>query len=63
MSLIDDDDQLDELEFVILCMMRMGTDPALIHGIKEYFREIDIDHSGALSIGELHAAASKEQEE
>jgi hypothetical protein len=57
LDLVDDDGQLDRLEFVILCMMRMGTDPALIFGIKEYFDEVDVDGSGALSVAELHAAA------
>ena len=40
-------------------MVRMGTDPALIHGIKEYFDEVDVNHDGKLSIEELHSAASR----
>ncbi len=59
LDLVDDDGQLDRLEFIILCMVRMGTDPALIHGIKGYFDEVDENGDGKLSIEELRGAASK----
>lgn len=59
LGLVDDDGHLDKLEFIIMCMVRMGTDPALIHGIKEYFDEVDVNHDGKLSIEELHSAASR----
>ena len=62
LDLVDDDGQLDRLEFIILCMVRTGTDPALIHGIKQYFDEIDSDKSGSLSLDELHKAAKRKNE-
>ena len=52
-GLEDGDGEVDEAEFIILCMCRLGTDPRIIENIGERFRELDADGSGALNLREV----------
>lgn len=52
------DEQLDRTEFIILSMVRMGTDPRLIKYISNRFKELDTDNSGSLSYSEAFAITS-----
>ncbi len=53
LGLEDGDGQLDKSEFIILCLLRLGTDPELISFVEMYFRELDVDNSGFLTLEEL----------
>ena len=46
------DNQIDRTEFIILSMVRIGTDPRLIKYISNRFKELDTDGSGSLSYNE-----------
>ena len=50
---IDGDGEIDRAEFIILCMVRMGTDPNLIEFISHRFHQLDEDGGGTLSILEI----------
>lgn len=52
-SLVDGDGEIDRSEFIILCMVRMGTDPNLIEYISNRFHQLDEDGGGTLSINEI----------
>ena len=52
-GLEDGDGEVDEAEFIILCMCRLGTDPRIIENIGERFRHLDVDGSGALNLKEV----------
>jgi len=47
------DGEIDRSEFIILCMVRMGTDPNLIEFISHRFHQLDQDGGGTLSILEI----------
>ena len=47
------DGEFDRAEFIILCMVRMGTDPNLIEHISDRFKALDKDKGGTLSIQEI----------
>lgn len=47
------DGHIDRAEFIILCMVRTGTDPALINFISQRFAELDEDGGGTLSVHEI----------
>jgi len=49
----NNDGVIDRAEFIILCMMRMNTDPELIKFINNEFNELDKDGSGGLSVREI----------
>ncbi|CAB9529837.1 expressed unknown protein [Seminavis robusta] len=49
------DGEIDRAEFIILCMVRMGTDPNLIEFISHRFHQLDEDGGGTLSILEITA--------
>ncbi|CAB9514833.1 expressed unknown protein [Seminavis robusta] len=49
------DGEIDRAEFIILCMVRMGTDPSLIEFISHRFHQLDEDGGGTLSILEITA--------
>lgn len=49
----DGDGEIDRSEFIILCMVRMGTDPNLIEFISHRFEQLDQDGGGTLSILEV----------
>lgn len=52
-GLEDGDGVIDRSEYIILCMVRMGTDPNLINFISRRFAELDEDGGGTLSIPEI----------
>lgn len=52
-GLEDGDGEIDRAEYIILCMVRTGTDPRLIQFISEHFNKLDVDGSGALDIEEI----------
>lgn len=52
-GLEDGDGEIDKAEFIIMCMVRTGTDPRLIQFISEHFKKLDADQSGALDIEEI----------
>lgn len=52
-GLEDGDGEIDRAEYIILCMVRCGTDPRLIQFISENFNKLDVDGSGALDIEEI----------
>lgn len=52
-NLENGDGQVDRAEFIILCMVRMGTDPNLIEYISERFKLLDKDNGGTLSMHEI----------
>lgn len=53
LGLEDGDGEIDESEFIILCMIRLGQDPSLINFISQRFKELDADGGGTLSIEEI----------
>lgn len=52
-GLEDGDGEIDKAEFVILCMVRLGTDPRLVQFISDQFQKLDDDGSNSLSILEI----------
>ena len=52
-NLENGDGQIDRAEFIILCMVRMGTDPNLVECISNRFKTLDTDSSNVLSIREV----------
>mmetsp|Transcript_57404 Transcript_57404/g.171224 ORF Transcript_57404/g.171224 Transcript_57404/m.171224 type:complete len:383 (-) Transcript_57404:192-1340(-) len=52
-GLEDGDGEIDKAEYVILCMVRLGTDPRLVQFISDYFKTLDDDQSNSLSILEI----------
>ena len=52
-NLENGDGQIDRAEFIILCMVRMGTDPNLVECISNRFKTLDKDNSNSLSIKEV----------
>ena len=52
-GLEDGDGQIDRSEFIILCMVRTGTDPNLVKYISERFTELDEDGGGTLTVEEI----------
>lgn len=52
-GLEDGDGEIDKAEFIILCMVRLGTDPRLVQFISEEFQKLDDDGSNSLSILEI----------
>jgi len=53
LGLENGDGVIDKAEFIILCMVRTGTDPELITFISERFDQLDADKGGSLSVREL----------
>lgn len=53
LGLEDGDGALDKAEYIILILLRLGNDPELISFIEKYFRGLDKDGSGTLSLEEL----------
>ena len=47
------DGVIDRAEFIILCMVRMGTDPNPIEFISDRFAELDEDGGGTLSTEDI----------
>jgi hypothetical protein len=47
------DGVIDNAEYIILCMVRMGQDPHLIEFIVNEFKRLDDDNSGFLTIEEI----------
>ena len=47
------DGVIDRAEFIILCMVRMGTDPNPIEFISDRFAEVDDDGGGTLSTEDI----------
>eukprot|EP00566_Odontella_aurita_P013769 CAMPEP_0113546324 /NCGR_PEP_ID=MMETSP0015_2-20120614/11742_1 /TAXON_ID=2838 /ORGANISM="Odontella" /LENGTH=445 /DNA_ID=CAMNT_0000446765 /DNA_START=353 /DNA_END=1690 /DNA_ORIENTATION=- /assembly_acc=CAM_ASM_000160 len=52
-GLEDGDGEIDKAEFIILCMVRLGTDPRLVQFISKEFQKLDDDNSNSLSILEI----------
>lgn len=52
-QLEDGDGEIDRAEYIILCMVRMGTDPNLVQFISDNFRKLDTDGGGTLSMQEI----------
>lgn len=52
-GLADDDDVIDQKEYLILCMVRTGVDPGLVSLIAERFVKLDNDKSGDLQMVEI----------
>ena len=52
-NLENDDGVIDRAEYIILCMVRMGTDPQIIQFVSERFNKLDIDGGGTLDIKEI----------
>lgn len=53
LGLENGDGIIDKSEFIILCMVRTGTDPALINFMAKRFDRLDVDGGGTLTIHEL----------
>ena len=53
LGLEDGDFKIDKAEFIILCMIRTGTEPELVRFISDQFERLDDDKSGFLQAGEL----------
>ena len=47
------DGQIDKAEFIILCMVRTGTDPELVKFISDRFETLDKDGGGTLTVEEI----------
>ena len=52
-NLENNDGVIDRAEYIILCMVRMGTDPQIIQFVSERFNKLDIDGGGTLDIKEI----------
>lgn len=52
-GLEDGDGHIDKAEFIILCMVRTGTDPDLVKFISDRFDALDVDNGGTLSMREI----------
>jgi hypothetical protein len=59
LGLEDYDGRIDKAEFIILCMIRMGTDPGLIQYIIQRFGELNFYTGEALTIAEITQGACK----
>ena len=57
LGLENGDGVIDKAEFLILCMVRTGTDPELLSFIANRFDELDIDKGGSLSVKEITQGA------
>ena len=53
LGLEDGDGIIEKSEFIILCMMRLGTDPGVIQFITEQFNKLDVDGDGTLTLQEI----------
>jgi hypothetical protein len=53
LELEDGDGMIDQSEFIVLCMMRLGTDPNVVQFIVNRFHELDDDNNGTLEIHEI----------
>ena len=62
-GLEDGDGEVDEAEFIILCMCRLGTDPRVIEYIGQRFRKLDVDGGGSLSMREIVGRDSLDSDE
>ena len=52
-NLENNDGVIDRSEYIILCMVRMGTDPSIIQFVSDRFNKLDKDSGGTLDIKEL----------
>ena len=52
-NLANNDGVIDKSEFIIMCMVRTGTDPGLVDLIAKRFEKLDEDKSGALTLEEI----------
>lgn len=52
-GLADENEIIDRVEFMVLCLVRTGVDPGLVGLIGERFDELDYDKSGDLSMAEI----------
>ena len=53
LGLEDGDGMIEKSEFIILCMMRLGTDPGVIQFITDQFNKLDKDGDGTLTLQEI----------
>lgn len=53
LGLEDGNFKIERAEFIILCMMRVGTEPELIQFISDQFERLDTDKSGYIEPAEL----------
>jgi hypothetical protein len=51
--------EVDKTEFIILCMIRMGTDPGLITYITQRFAELNFYNGNALTVAEITQGACR----
>jgi hypothetical protein len=53
LGLENGDGHIDKAEFIILCIVRMGTDPHLVKFISDRFDSLDDDNGGTLTVEEI----------